>query len=114
MLKHFRHQYVCCIDQGLLAEIIHFGSTHVVEIISQFKAQTINDGSGHRIKSVRVGSGRVESRVKGSDPVPSLPCTRVNDVSRSTCHAPFAQNGNPEKLLVRFVCIRTEIHFHMM
>ena len=32
-------------------------------------------GSGHRVKSVRVGSGRVGSRVKGSDPVPSLPHT---------------------------------------
>ena len=29
-------------------------------------------GSGHRVKSVRVGSGWVGSRVKGSDTLPSL------------------------------------------
>ena len=46
-----------------------FGRKHslvahtVVRIISQFKAQTLSD---------RVGSGRFGSRVKGSDPVPSL------------------------------------------
>jgi len=51
---------VCCIDQETF-DNKHSPVAHtVVKIISQFKAQTL---------SVRVGS-----RVKGSDPVPSLLC----------------------------------------
>ena len=54
---HFRHPYVCCIDQKLWQKAFT-NSTHRRQNNLSFKAWHSVTGSGHR--------------VKGSDPVPSL------------------------------------------
>ena len=48
---------MCCIDQGLLAE--HSLVAHRCQNNINLKHRHSVTGSGHRVKSVRVGSGRV-------------------------------------------------------